>query len=387
MASLFTLHSFCMDNLTHTLVGAALAETGLKRVTPLATPTLLIAANLPDIDVVARGFGQLAFLHHHRGITHALVGLPVLAALLALIMWGGSRWLARQTGSPGARFGPLFGLSLLSIATHPLLDFTNAYGWRPFLPWSDRWFYGDIAFVIDIWIWAALGGALFIATTRRSKPFTRRLSLTLWAVLFISTGVIIARFDGAGVGIKLLWFAMVAVAVACRWLFPINERQARRLSLGLLTAVLVYFGTLTLVHRAALDQISTMAQAINNEQVTQISALSMPASPLSWLALVTTDQAFYLAELRLLSQPVSLNSAQRMARATGAPSAILAAHRTADGQSFLRFARFPASEVHEHGEQIEVVIRDLRFFPPSNLFTLRIRLDKNLHQIAEPSSN
>src|SRR5436853_7936151 len=126
-----------MDNLTHTLVGAALAETGLKRITPLATPTLLIAANAPDIDVISRGFGQLAFLHYHRGLTHSLVGLPALAALLAVIVWGCSRGLERLTGSAAwrARFGPLFGLSLLAIATHPLLDFTNAYGWRPFLPW------------------------------------------------------------------------------------------------------------------------------------------------------------------------------------------------------------------------------------------------------------
>ena len=72
---------------------------------------------------------------------------------------------------------------------------------------------------------------------------------------------------------------------------------------------------------------------------------------------------------------------------TGDRAAILAAHRTAEGQSFLRFARFPASEAHRHGEQIEVVIRDLRFFPPSDLFRLRILLDKNLHQVAEPSSN
>jgi hypothetical protein len=45
-----------MENLTHTFVGAALAECGLKRVTPLATTTLLIAANLPDIDVVSGNF-------------------------------------------------------------------------------------------------------------------------------------------------------------------------------------------------------------------------------------------------------------------------------------------------------------------------------------------
>ena len=39
-----------MDNLTHSLVGAVLGQLGLKKRTGLAVPTLVIAANLPDID-------------------------------------------------------------------------------------------------------------------------------------------------------------------------------------------------------------------------------------------------------------------------------------------------------------------------------------------------
>ena len=39
-----------MDNLTHSLIGAALGQAGLKRKTGLAMPALIIAANLPDID-------------------------------------------------------------------------------------------------------------------------------------------------------------------------------------------------------------------------------------------------------------------------------------------------------------------------------------------------
>ena len=39
-----------MDNLAHSLVGAWMGEAGLKRKTPLATLTLVLGANLPDID-------------------------------------------------------------------------------------------------------------------------------------------------------------------------------------------------------------------------------------------------------------------------------------------------------------------------------------------------
>jgi hypothetical protein len=42
-----------VDNFCHTLVGAAFGEAGLKRRTRFGNPTLMIAANLPDIDVLS----------------------------------------------------------------------------------------------------------------------------------------------------------------------------------------------------------------------------------------------------------------------------------------------------------------------------------------------
>ena len=42
-----------MDNLCHTLTGAAFAEAGLKTHTRFGTAAHVIAANLPDADVVA----------------------------------------------------------------------------------------------------------------------------------------------------------------------------------------------------------------------------------------------------------------------------------------------------------------------------------------------
>lgn len=56
-----------MDPLAHTLFGATLAETGLKRLSRYATPTLLIGANLPDIDAVATAFGRDTSLYVDPG--------------------------------------------------------------------------------------------------------------------------------------------------------------------------------------------------------------------------------------------------------------------------------------------------------------------------------
>jgi hypothetical protein len=48
-----------MDPLAHTLFGASMAEAGLKRKTALATATLIIGANIPDVDAVAMLIDQL----------------------------------------------------------------------------------------------------------------------------------------------------------------------------------------------------------------------------------------------------------------------------------------------------------------------------------------
>ncbi|MCP3962697.1 MAG: hypothetical protein GY719_33075 [bacterium] len=67
-----------MDPLTHTLTGAAPANTRLAHGVRLATPTLLIAVNVPDVDVlsyVAGGWVRYPWVEiEETGAGH--VGLP-----------------------------------------------------------------------------------------------------------------------------------------------------------------------------------------------------------------------------------------------------------------------------------------------------------------------
>ena len=64
-----------MDPIAHTLFGAALAESGLKNRSRYATATLLIGANLPDIDVVSGLWGSDEELYFRRGMTHGILAL------------------------------------------------------------------------------------------------------------------------------------------------------------------------------------------------------------------------------------------------------------------------------------------------------------------------
>lgn len=153
-----------MDNLTHSLIGAALAQCGLKRRTGLAMPAMILAANLPDIDAPCVAYG-VESLSMRRGITHGPIALVILPLLLAGALIAFDRWQARRgtrpEGRPVVHPGWLIALCYLGTITHPLFDWFNTYGIRLLEPFSSRWFYGDTLFIIDIWILIMLATALW----------------------------------------------------------------------------------------------------------------------------------------------------------------------------------------------------------------------------------
>jgi inner membrane protein len=160
-----------MDNLTHMLAGAVLARAGLGRRTPLAMPTLLLAANLPDLDVLAYLRDPLFALTFRRGWTHGVLAMAVLPLALAGGMAAWDRLVRRRRRPDGAPapFRELLLLSFAGVLSHPLLDLLNTYGVRLLMPFSGRWFYGDTLFIVDPWLWGLLGlaWALPVVESRR----------------------------------------------------------------------------------------------------------------------------------------------------------------------------------------------------------------------------
>lgn len=141
-------------------MGAALARSGLGRRTALGTATLLIGANLPDIDVLAYLDGPAADLAFRRGWTHGLPALVVLPFLLTAGMVLFDRF-ARRVGRavlPSAVVPrQVLFLASITIVSHPILDTLNTYGVRWLMPLRGDWFYGDTLFIVDPWLWLALG--------------------------------------------------------------------------------------------------------------------------------------------------------------------------------------------------------------------------------------
>ena len=161
-----------MDNLTHSLVGAVLGQLGLKTKTGLAMPTLIIAANLPDVDAACAVYG-IESLSMRRGITHGPIALVLLPFLLWGLMLAYDRWQTRRGTRPPERppvhRGWLLALAYIGCLSHPALDWLNNYGIRLLEPFSHRWFYGDTLFIIDLWIWIALGLSIWLSLRRERR--------------------------------------------------------------------------------------------------------------------------------------------------------------------------------------------------------------------------
>jgi len=179
-----------MDNLCHTLVGAALGEAGLKRRTRFGSLTLMIASNLPDIDVLvfATGTPSVAF---RRGWTHGILADALLPPLLTgVVLFVASRRPATSRELP-IRPMQLLLLSYVGVILHVLMDLLNTYGVRLLMPFSQHWFYGDVLFIVDPWLWLTLGTGVAL-TIRRRAPNWSRVSLAV-AAAYVLTMLVAAR--------------------------------------------------------------------------------------------------------------------------------------------------------------------------------------------------
>ena len=172
-----------MDPICHTLVGAALGSTGLERTTRFGRATLILGANLPDVDLISYGWGDTAALEFRRGVTHGIPALLILPVLLAGAMMLCGRRSRAGGPSQTTDFKWLLALSAISVASHPALDFLNVYGVRWLMPFDATWFYGDTLYIVDPWMWAVLAIALLFARLRRHNGtlplFTRPAVLGL----------------------------------------------------------------------------------------------------------------------------------------------------------------------------------------------------------------
>jgi inner membrane protein len=369
-----------MDNLTHSLVGLTAARAGLEKLSPGATGLCILAANAPDSDIVVLAFGdRWTFLQHHRGITHAVVGILCLAVALPLIFHAGDRlWSRFRRQQPKTKFKGLLLASLIVSATHPLLDWTNNYGIRLWLPWNHKWSYGDLVYIVDPFMWLILGGAAFLLGAR-----TRGLKIVWGAMAVILTFLIVASPRSSNLPnprlIAVLWIVAL-VALIILFVKGARERWGTSIAFVAFALVLCYWSFLAFAHSRAIARGSQEAARLasaNGEAVARLAAMPTLANPFRWDCVFETDRATYRFSLGLVGE-ARLRNAVRYAREPAELKQAVSQQRPVE--IFLGFARFPVMQLTDPGCTTRTLVQlaDLRYTEPGRSrgsFALELPID------------
>ncbi|HKO51639.1 MAG TPA: metal-dependent hydrolase [Polyangiaceae bacterium] len=286
-----------MDNLTHALVGLLSAEAVVRvserrRVLHPWTRTAIYALaiignNLPDLDFSYAGISgeRFGYLLQHRGYTHTVLAAFVFAFAMLAVLWGASRWRAKQL--PATDWWLLSLVALVSPLLHLTMDFANNYGVHPFWPLYSGWFYGDSLFILEPSLWLVLIAPL--AFSYRSKW----LRVGLWLILGVALGALWYRpfvSRGHAVVFSLLTLTLLTVA---RKLSP----YARMLVAGSGFLLLGVVFVLNSRHAKGIVR-EQAALAFPRARSVDIVVTPMPANPFCWsVLLVQQEGATYVVRL------------------------------------------------------------------------------------------
>lgn len=335
-----------MDPVAHTLVGAVLAETGLKRVSRYATATLLIGVNLPDIDGIAAFWGRDVSLFFRRGWSHGIVALIVLPLLLAGMIWLWNRW-RHHDAEDSQLFRPwwILLLSFLAVWSHPLLDWMNTYGVRLLMPFDGRWFYGDTLFIIDPWIWLVLAAGILLSRQKH------KAELVFWSVLAVVSSWLILNTEQVHLAVQVVWVIGLVLIVIMRRNrsgespAPIYARVS--------TAMLViYIGT---VYGVARITENLMAERYGEPLQSQVNPL--PGLPFSHRTILVYDEYYRIIGAEGREYEVAREAPNEIVRTAMQSESI---------RGFINWMRYPYWEIEETTEGWNVKFWDLRYQGPGS---------------------
>ena len=298
-----------------------MGRAGLNRKTALATLTLTLAAEAPDLDVIAGTFRGPTFgFAHHRGFTHSFLGAPLDALVVVGFVYLVWRLRSRKVKDANLppRWGVLYFYAWLAGLSHILLDFTNNYGVRPFWPFSEKWYSWDIVFIFE----PVMFGLLL-------------LGLVVPSLFGLIDKEIGARRRGPG--------GRVAATLA-------------------LVGVVLLWGLRDYEHRRAV--VALEGRTYNG--VDPVSAAAYPkwGDPFHWYGVVETPAFFALAPVDSLAPEVDPAGNLEIRYKPEETPATLAAKQSYAGRVFLDWAKYPITEteiLQPPEEGYIVRFQDLRF--------------------------
>ena len=361
-----------MDPIAHSLVGASLSETRLGRLTALATPTLILAANAPDIDILSTAIGRDFSLGFRRGWTHGVLALAVLPLVLTALIVLVDHVFARLRREPAkARAAPLIILSYIGVLTHPLLDWLNTYGIRLLMPFDGRWFYGDALFIIDPWVWLLIGAAVALANTQSV------VSRAAWLILSVAVTALVTGVAAVPAAARWIWVAGLVAIMGVR-IWNGAQHQLPRVATVGLSCLTLYIAAMVAGSRLASRQASDWLTQ-RGEIGSVVMAGPLPANPFVRDIVVVDERHYHFLELNWLRPDRFKVAGLPIPRGPTGP--IIDAARTASHvRGFLAWVRFPAYSVETLADGFRVTIRDVRYTRVEGLGlgTVNVELDSNL---------
>jgi len=342
-----------MEPLAHTLAGACLAESGLKRLTPLASSTLVIAANIPDVDGACYLHGADLAFAFRRGWTHGVLAIALLPIVLTAAMLVVDRVLSRRhPGRVRARAWPLLGLAALGVLSHPFLDWLNNYGVRLLMPFSDRWFYGDTLFIVDPWLWMILGGGAMLAWTSHTRGLITAAALWMGTTAAVLMAPVVPEWARA------VWMAGLVIWALAR--ARVAERRRPLVAAAALAAAGVYIAAMYAGSRVAERQVRELARA-RGWAAEQVAAMPVPAEPLRRSVIVVSAGRYLFVPVDWSVGPAPGIEPTVFERGAADPAvdAALAAPFVQGARRWLRFPSYEVLPLPDGGRR--VIIRDARF--------------------------
>ncbi len=308
-----------MEPVTHALASLALGQTGLNRVSRLATPMLLVSGLAADLDWLAYLGGPRLFLATHRAASHSLLGAALIACVTAALFSRFPR--PGPTARHAVQFFPALIVCLAGASVHLLLDLSNSYGVKLLWPFSGRWYAWDFAPSLD--------------------------PLLLFLLL---AAVLLPRL-----------FGLVTQEISGR----AQIHQGSRGTTAVMLLVLLYFGGRGVAHQNAVALLNS--RVYRGETPLRSSAFPL-SSPLNWTGLVETPDAIDEVQVPLFGA-FDPETAHPHFKPADSP-ALENARRSPAAQAFLAFARFPFATQEETSYGYRIELRDLRWAaaPPADQF-------------------
>lgn len=300
-----------MEPVTNALTAIALGRAGLNKVTPMATPMLLVSGLIADIDWVTRLGGASAFLRGHRTVTHSLLGTIVLIAAVTAAF----RLAGRKYPNRAVEFVPAALICAAGAGMHLLLDLLNSNGMKLLWPFTQKWYGWDLANSVDAWI-----------------------------IFFLLCGLLVPEL-----------FRLVLEEIGSK---P-KKRGRQRGAIVSLIFVALFIGGRALAHQRALALLDS--REYRGQVPLAVGAFPHPSNPLVWSGVAETDNALVNVEVPLGSATV-FDPDLAAVHFKPEPSLTLTnALNSATAIAFLDYARFPLANVEPQGPGFEVRLRDMRF--------------------------